>query len=235
MEYFDYKADRQALEQNFKRRMRRMNFLLDPQFKVAEIGCAYGYFLNLIKDNVGDHVGFDVSREGIDYAIKELQVKATTEDFLTYQIAPNSIDSMFMWDVIEHLANPDDYMRKIGECLKPGGHVALTTGNIEAWLARKRGTEWRMIHPPTHVYYFSPATLDLLFKKYGLRTVSVKHKSVSRNAGSVLNQLISNRKASHKNSAHLAAAHKLADLTRANKLNISLNLFDIMEVVAIKD
>ena len=158
-----------------------------------------------------------------------------TEEFLTYETAPNSIDSIFMWDVIEHLAHPEDYLRKVRECLKPGGHVALTTGNVDAWVARKRGSGWRMIHPPTHVYYFSPHTLELLFKKYGMTVVSVKHKSVTRNVGSILNQLISNRRASHLNAGHLVMACKVADLIRASRLNIPINMYDIMEVVAVKD
>jgi 2-polyprenyl-3-methyl-5-hydroxy-6-metoxy-1,4-benzoquinol methylase len=234
MEYFDYKADRPALERNFRKRMTRMRNMFNPDFNVAEIGCAYGYFLNMSKDHVKSHIGFDVSQEGIEFAQKELGVNATTQDFIDYKIKPNSLDSVFMWDVIEHLAYPDTYIKKVGEVLKPGGHVAITTGNIEAWLPKKRGGEWRMIHPPTHVYYFSPSTLDLLLKKHGLKTVSVKHASVSRNVGSVFNQIISNRKATKKSSGHIELAYKLFKMANAHKLNIPVNTFDIMEVVAVK-
>lgn len=234
MEYSDYLADRQALEHNFRKRLKRLDFMLDQNFFVAEVGCAYGYFLNLIRDRTKKHVGFDVTEDGVRFAKNELGLNATTDEFLKYPLRPSSVDSVFMWDVVEHLTHPDAYLKRVSEVLKPGGHVALTTGNIESWLARKRGAKWRMIHPPTHVYYFSPKTLDLLFRKYGLETVSVKHTSVSRNVGSVFNQLIANKKALKKRATALQLAHKVAATLGLDKLNIPLNTFDIMEVVARK-
>lgn len=233
-EYFDYKADRSALERNFKKRMKRLSFMLSPEFDVVELGCAYGYFLGLVDKHVKSSKGFDVSSEGVEHAKSELGVDATTEDFVSYQFKPNSVDSIFMWDVAEHLAYPDKYVKKISEILKPGGHVALTTGNVDAWLPRRRGGKWRMIHPPTHVYYFSPRTLRLLFKKHGLELVSVKHTSVSRNVGSAFNQIINNRKALGKSTGLIGAAHAASKNLGANKINIPLNTFDIMEVVARK-
>lgn len=235
MEYFDYKQDRGALERNFRKRLQRLSFMAQPDFNVVEIGCAYGYFLLMLKNRTKSHIGFDVSKEGIEFARNELGVNATTKDFLSQKIKAQSVDSVFMWDVIEHLSHPEDYMEKVSTVLKPGGHVALTTGNVEAWLAKNRGANWRMIHPPTHVYYFSPSTLELLFKRYGLRTVSVKHASVSRNVGSVFNQIIANRKALNKSVGLIEAAHRAATLANTHKLNIPINTFDIMEVVAVKN
>jgi 2-polyprenyl-3-methyl-5-hydroxy-6-metoxy-1,4-benzoquinol methylase len=234
MEYFDYKADRLALERNFRKRIKRLEFMLGKDFKVAEIGCAYGYFLNMIKDHSHSHIGFDVSREGVEHAQKELSVNATTTDFLNHEIEKGSLDSVFMWDVAEHLSFPDKYFKKVSEVLKPGGYVALTTGNIEAWLPRLRKSAWRMIHPPTHVYYFSPKTMEKLLDQYGLKVVSVKHPSTSRNVGSVFNQIISNRKALEKSTGHLEFVHKAATLVGAHKLNVPINTYDIMELVAVK-
>lgn len=233
-EYFDYKADRLALERNFRRRLQRLSFMVQPNFAVVEIGCAYGYFLNMIKDEVRSHLGFDVSQEGISFAKNELGLNVTTEDFSRYHFTPESIDSVFMWDVIEHLVSPETYLHKISEILKPGGHLALTTGNVEAWLPRKRQGKWRMIHPPTHVYYFSSSTLSALVKKYGLEVISVKHPSTSRNIGSVANQIINNGKAQNKSIRHLEFAYYAAKALGADKLNIPINTFDIMEVVVEK-
>lgn len=235
MEYFDYQADRPALERNFAKRLKRLKFMVKPEFNVIELGCAYGYFLNMIKDKTRSHMGFDVSREGVEYAKRELGLKATVTDFLDYKVKPASVDSVFMWDVAEHLTYPDEYFKKIAEVLKPGGHVALTTGNIEALVPRRRGGKWRMIHPPTHVYYFSPKTISLLMARYGLKTISVKHTSVSRNVGSVFEQLIGNRKAADKSAGLLLAGQKAAKTIGAHKLNVPLNTFDIMEVVAVKE
>lgn len=234
MEYFDYKADRPALEHNFKKRINRLGFMIQPNFSIVEIGCAYGYFLALVKKSVKHHIGFDVSQAGITYAKKELGVQVTTNNFLTHKIKPSSIDSLFMWDLIEHLSFPDTYIKRVSEVLKTGGHIAITTGNIDSWLARKRRGAWRMIHPPTHVYYFSPHTLGLLLNKHGLKIISIKHKAVSRNVGSIINQILARRKALGRPTTHISIFSKAAELLRADKLNIPLNTRDIMEVVAVK-
>ena len=66
MEYSKYIEDRHALEQNFKKRiktLKKMGFI-GPNKTVLEVGCAYGYFLNLVKDKVKSHKGFDVAKEG---------------------------------------------------------------------------------------------------------------------------------------------------------------------------
>lgn len=234
MEYFDYEADRPALEYNFRQRIKSMKNILKPESNVVEIGCAYGYFLNLIKDGVKSHIGFDVSKDGVLFAKKQLGVNATTSDFLTYKFKKASVDTVFMWDVAEHLAYPEDYFKKVNEILKPGGKIVLTTGNIEAMLPKLRKGAWRMIHPPTHVYYFSPKTISRLMARHGLVVEKVRHRSVSRNVGSVFNQIIGNRKALNKTVGALGVAHNLATKTGAHKLNVPLNTFDIMEVTAYK-
>lgn len=235
MEYSDYKADRPALEKNFMTRVKHLKQYLHKDAKVLEIGCAYGYFLNIIKEKVSWHQGYDVSDEGIEHAVKELKVNATSKDYLEdHSIKPNSIDLICMWDVIEHVGEPDKHISKSAQLLKEGGALCLTTGDIGAFVPRKRGDKWRMIHPPTHIYYFDVPSITLLLEKNGLQVESVRHKSTHRNAGSVFNQLIVNRKAQEKNAFVLESGYKLAQLLKLDRVNFPLNLYDVMEVTAVK-
>lgn len=235
-EYFDYKADRHALEKNFHQRIKFLRPFLHSNAKVVEVGCAYGYFLNLIKSDITWHKGFDVSKEGIEYACAELDVNARSTDFLKDRdIKNSSVDLVCMWDVVEHLGEPDKYINKSAQILKRGGALSLTTGDMSSFVARKRGTKWRMIHPPTHIYYFSPISIQKLLAKNGLKVISVRYKSTYRNSGSVFNQLICNRKAKGQGAGLLGLGYKVAQLTKLDKLNIPLNLYDVMEVTAIKE
>ena len=43
----------------------------------------------------------------------------------------------------------------------------MTTGDLDSWVARTRGSKWRQIHPPTHLHYFSGKTLSRLLCRYG--------------------------------------------------------------------
>lgn len=235
MEYSDYKADRPALEKNFKIRIKHLKKYLHPKSKVLEVGCAYGYFLNLIKEDVDWHKGYDVSKEGIDYAVKELKVNAEAADFLEDKsIKNNSLDLVCMWDVMEHFGEPQKHVEKAAKLLKKGGALCFTTGDVGAFVARQRGEKWRMVHPPTHIYYFNVEGATKLLEKYGLKVDTVRYKSTHRNAGSVLQQLIVNKKAKNKSAKLLEVGHGVAKKTGLDAINFPLNLYDVMEVTAIK-
>lgn len=236
MEYSDYKADRPALEKNFKQRIKHLTKYLHNDAIVVEVGCAYGYFLNMVKEQVKWHKGFDVSKEGIEFAKRELLINAHDDDFLEdKEIKKGSVDLVCMWDVMEHFGEPQKHVEKAAQLLKKGGALSFTTGDIGAFAARKRGEDWRMIHPPTHVYYFTTKSAKLLLEKYGLRVVSIRHKPTYRNAGSVFQQLIINRKVKNRSSFVLEKGYAVAKLTKLDRVNFPLNLFDVMEVTAVKD
>lgn len=235
MEYSDYIADRPALEKNFKQRIDFLKEHISNETVLVEIGCAYGYFLNLLKDNISWHKGFDVSKDSIQYAKSELGINATHSDFLSdKEIRPRSVDLICMWDVVEHLGEPHRHIEKAAQLLKRGGTLSLTTGDITSLVARKRGEKWRMIHPPTHIHYFSPQSIERLLAKYGLKVASIRYKPTYRNTGSVFNQLIVNKKAQEKNAGWLIVGYKLAAKMGLHKINFPLNLYDVMEVTATK-
>ena len=65
------------------------------------------------------------------------------------------------------------YGEKAYEVLKPGGRLFLTTGDIGSWVARIQGPRWRLIHPPTHLHYFSKATITRLLTGLGFSVQEV--------------------------------------------------------------
>lgn len=235
MEYSDYKADRPALEKNFRTRIKYLKKYLHSKSKVLEVGCAYGYFLNLIKEEVSWHKGYDVSSEGIDYAVKELKVNAEAGDFLKdTSIKNESLDLVCMWDVMEHFGEPQKHVEKAAKLLKKGGALCFTTGDVGAFVPRKRGEKWRMVHPPTHIYYFNVKGATRLLEKYGLKVEKVRYKATHRNAGSVMQQLIVNKKAKNKSARVLEAGYVVAKKIGLHNVNFPLNLYDVMEVTAVK-
>jgi SAM-dependent methyltransferase len=235
MEYSDYIADRPALEANFRQRvmkLKKMGFISKKK-RIVEVGCAYGYFLNLVKDKSLSHEGFDVTPDGVKFAKKELGVNASNENFLTKKFK-HKVDLVCMWDVIEHVGQPQEFVKKAASILEKGGALALTTGDIGTLVPRIRKGKWRMIHPPTHIYYFDKKTMTALLDMNGFDLLDYRYDAVYRNLGSVLNQLIVNQKAKGGNATLLRLILKACTGTGLTKLNIALNTFDIMDVVAVK-
>ena len=234
-EYSDYLADRPALETNFRKRIKSLKKrgALGADKNLVEVGCAYGYFLNLVKDEVESAVGYDVAKDGIDFAKNELGVNASTDNFLEVKFK-DKIDVVVMWDLIEHVPDPDKFVEKAGKILNKGGYLTLTTGDIGTFVPRVRKGKWRMIHPPTHIYYFDRKSMTALLDNYGFDIVDYHYDAIYRNVGSVLNQLLVNQKAKGSSGGLFSFALRVAKLLRLDRLNIPLNLRDIMNVTAVK-
>ena len=177
-EYADYVGDRRIAERNFRPRLAELRRAC-PSGRLVEVGCAYGFFLELARRHY-TATGFDVSADAVAYARDRLGVDAHTEDFAEAPILPGSVDVVAMWDIIEHLVHPDRFVLRAHEVLRPGGILALSTGDIGSAMARWRGDRWRMIHPPTHLHYFTRASLATLLGRAGFTVESVRYPAIYR-------------------------------------------------------
>jgi SAM-dependent methyltransferase len=165
-EYMDYEADKAAQQKTLARQLPLLRQFVPTGGRLLEIGCAYGYFLELIEKLYPRSVGVDIAAaavagaraRGLDARAGELLEMSFDEPF----------DGVCLWDTIEHLPRPFEVVRRAGELLRPGGHLFLSTGDFGAWLPRWQGLKWRQIHPPTHLFYFTRPSLRALCGRVGL-------------------------------------------------------------------
>ncbi len=226
-EYADYPRDRRVYERHFRQRLRTLQ-KFRPSGTLVEIGCGYGFFLSLAQ-RLYEARGFDIASEAVAHARDRLGVDARREEFLEAEIPEESVDVVAMWDTIEHLPRPDLVVKKIARILRPGGILALTTGDIESKMARWRGPKWRLIHPPTHLHYFSRRTIDRLLAGEGLRPLAWKYVAMSRSLRQVVFSL-----AVQKRDKEPWFYRRLKN-SRLGNLSFSLNMYDIIFVVARKE
>ena len=227
-EYLDYIAEGDSLRLNFAKRIDTLKKLVSDMKdrELFEIGCAYGFFLKEVAPHVKRARGMDISADAVTSAVSSLGVDAQYGDYLNHQL-DRQVDIITMWDTIEHLKRPDLFVAKAARDLKPGGHIAVTTGDIGALNARLRGKSWRMIHPPTHMHYFSTDTMKRLLDRNGFDIVHVSHPGNSRRLRSVLYFLI----------ALKGGRPQLYERLQKNRIfdiDLTVNLFDIMFVVGKK-
>jgi 2-polyprenyl-3-methyl-5-hydroxy-6-metoxy-1,4-benzoquinol methylase len=150
-EYLNYKNDKPIIQKNFNSRLNEIKKYAQGG-SLFEIGCAYGFFLELAKENfsVG---GIDITEEPTRFAREELGLKVTSGNYLEQDLKEKK-DVFCMWDTIEHLERPEEFIKKVSSEIRQGGYFFLTTGDIGSLLAKVRGKKWRMIHPPTHLFTF---------------------------------------------------------------------------------
>lgn len=146
-----------------------------PGARVLDAGCATGDFIEVASKRY-DMWGIDVSAFATEQAREKNPDRAhkiLTGFVEEQQLEPKSFDAIVMWDVIEHIWDPEPVCRSLVGLIKPGGAFVLSTPDIGAITARLMRSRWAFMTPPEHLSFFSTTSLDyLLEQKLGLTTVS---------------------------------------------------------------
>ncbi len=226
-EFSDYAADAKFFRKNFALRLRELKKFLDParHRRLLEIGCAYGFFLDVARDEFARVEGIDITDAGVRYAREELKLDVVQADFLAHDYGARKFDVVCMWDTIEHLREPHRYIEKIAAHTERGALVALTTGDIESLNARLRKERWRLIHPPTHLHYFSPASIARLLDAHGFDVVYNRYCGFYRSIGNMAYNVLVLRQ-------QKPALYRPLERLGVGGLGFYLNLYDIMYVIA---
>jgi len=221
--YSDYIKEAAAHKRNFDRRIKELIKHVEKpgETDVFEIGSAYGFFLQTARMRFRSVRGIDITTEGCCYAREMAGLDVTCGDFLKTVIEKNKFGVFCMWDTIEHLKEPQLYIKKISENIKRGGILSLTTGDIGSAVAKISGKKWRIIHPPEHLYYFSRKTISGLLEKYGFRVEEIKYCGNYRSMRTILSAF--------------PVIGRLCGKSEFFDMPVYINLYDIMHVIARKD
>ena len=174
VDYPDYVENEASLRRSMARHLEQMARFWTQRGALLEIGCAYGFFLDEARGQFDRVVGVDVSASAVESARKRFGVEAHAGAFLDMPFEDASFDVVCLWDTIEHLSRPDLFMEKARWLLRPSGRLFLTTGDISSLNARLRGPNWRQIHPPSHLHYFSKDSIARLLERAGLRILGLE-------------------------------------------------------------
>lgn len=129
--------------------------------RVLEIGCGNGGMTRLLSQQVESLVALDVSRLSLQQLdALGLPNVQTAEGLIEHYEPAGQFDWIVMSEVVEHLREPENILRRCITWLKPGGSLMLTTPN----------GPWETIE---HLHEFSMATFCALVGRLGARAVDV--------------------------------------------------------------
>lgn len=227
-EYVDYAREKDALALNFRQRLDEIKQVVPEGSRLFEIGCAYGYFLQFAA-GAYQVSGCDISEHAIAQA-RQAGLDAQCADYLQMPAPDEPFQVVCMWDTIEHLSDPKSYVTKAcGELVK-GGMFVASTGDAGSRLARFRREKWRMVHPPTHLHYFTSDSIRRMLELVGFSRIEVTHDPFYRNLATSLTKV----KELSKNPLVAKSAALGAKLPGLAGLNIPINTYDLMTVRAWK-
>lgn len=173
--YSDYVNAKDVLHEHFRKDLSFLQSIGPRQGTLIELGCAYGYFLDVARDAYDVH-GLEIAEDavqacharGLDGVRHGEASRASMEGF-------PMADAVVMLDVIEHLPDPVEAFAAVASRLHTGGSLLVTTGDFSSAFARATGKHWRLMTPPQHLWYFTPRSLRQLGERFGLELVHIDY------------------------------------------------------------
>ncbi len=140
--------------------------------RALDIGCAAGYFVNMLAARGWKAAGIDISESCVAFARDRLKLDVTRGGYLEKKYR-HRFDLISLWATIEHLHRPDLFLQKIRCDLGDGGRLYLSTCRAGgASFMRLYGSRWRYYNFPEHLYFFSIGQMMRLLEANGFRPVA---------------------------------------------------------------
>ena len=175
--YPDYLGERAGYEQTFERRLVEIERLVPPS-RILDVGCAFGFFLNVAEKRGWEAHGIDLSPVGCRYATEQLGLRATCCTLDQAGFPSGFFDVVIMNDTFEHLADPTYDLRQAWQVLRPGGFLFLVTQDSSRLIVRLLGRRWAQYKPREHLYYFAARTLRGILEKTGFHILRIEDEGL---------------------------------------------------------
>lgn len=126
---------------------------------VLDIACGTGYGTQMLADVAKKVYGIDVSKEAVEYANKNYPHKNVIYkqgDARKIPLDDKSVDVVVSLETIEHIPEPEEFVKEVKRILKKGGLFIVSTPNDDEF------TDGNVYH----VHEFDFNELNRLMKKY---------------------------------------------------------------------
>jgi 2-polyprenyl-3-methyl-5-hydroxy-6-metoxy-1,4-benzoquinol methylase len=141
--------------------------------RVLDIGSGYGYFRLALAEAGYDHDGLEISEFARRVAAHEYGL-ATFGGPLqdSWKKWEARYDAVTLFDLIEHVTDPGEFLEQVAFILRPGGVVGIKTPNIDCPEARVFGPHYHSLKRE-HLSFFSAESLTASASAAGFEPVSV--------------------------------------------------------------
>jgi 2-polyprenyl-3-methyl-5-hydroxy-6-metoxy-1,4-benzoquinol methylase len=204
---------RRATGPMLRRDADRLNQLIPRPGQMLDVGCGFGFFLDIMRAAGWSVHGCDLSETAVAYARDVMRIPDVTHGaFDRIDWEPDRFDLISFWYVMHHLADPKRALLKAHEALLPGGLIAVRVPNLTLfrllwWLKRfdserlrrllmqvrkdtgSRNSPFNVLDPPVHLYGFTRKTLGNLLRSTGFRVIAI-HNDGMVQRGTRFNRLV---------------------------------------------
>jgi SAM-dependent methyltransferase len=168
------------MHQDFFRR-----FLVRRSGRLLDMGCGLGFFLKALAPYTNwEAYGCEISLAAVRYAHDTLGLTRVICCRLeTAELPQSSFDIITMWDVIDHLLQPDPVLKTCHALLRSGGMCFIRTPNVFIQVPRARlkkllwGTKPGVdyLQARDHLHHYSMSSIRKLLERNGFSRVQFVH------------------------------------------------------------
>jgi|688.fasta_scaffold241101_2 2-polyprenyl-3-methyl-5-hydroxy-6-metoxy-1,4-benzoquinol methylase len=145
----------------------------DASKRVLDIGSASGFFLEAANEAGWDSIGLELTQSAVEFSkARGIDVRQTTLDKSSF--TPGSFSAITMFDVLEHIPEPLDTLRKIHALLEENGLVYIYVPNWNSASRLLMGKAAHFIWPTHHLTYFTPLTLSRALSSVGFKIEKIE-------------------------------------------------------------
>jgi len=143
--------------------------------KLLDVGCGEGTFLQLAKDGGWQISGTEVSTYAAKYAAKVSGADIFCGELPDAGYPKKSFDVVTMWHVLEHVRDPNGYLKEVHRILKLDGLLVIAVPNRNDLvmqiayrvIKRRKMKLFSKDEREVHLYHFSARTIKAYLDKTG--------------------------------------------------------------------
>ncbi|MBG15862.1 MAG: hypothetical protein CL853_05870 [Crocinitomicaceae bacterium] len=170
-----------------KRVLKQLDIPVSIKTKHLDIGAGLGDVVVGSKLLGLNSTGLDLSESVCEFARKTNNINMMSCSIFDKSLKKESYDLITLFDIIEHVPNPGEFIERATELLKPNGGLVIDTPN-EKGLVMKIGNFLKgrnstiNLSPcadPYHLVGYSNKTIDFLAKKHNLKIIEKNTMNVT--------------------------------------------------------
>ena len=163
---------------------------LDKQSdQILDIGSAGGAFLEAARQLNISAVGLEINPWLVNWGISNYKINLKVGNIEGILASTVKYKVISLWDVLEHLPNPQASLKIITSKIEKKGYLILSLPNTDSVSFKLMRWSWPM-HLDVHLLYFNSISIEKLLEKYNYQLVSKKTNRQTLSFGYILTRVL---------------------------------------------
>lgn len=168
-----YASEIKNLRKTYGHYLKKSELFLPSKERLLEIGCGEGFFLiEALKQGFKEVYGIEPSEDAVEKSLPKVRKNIINDFFQPGLFKANYFDVICFFQTLDHVINPNLFLKTCYKILKKNGIVFCITHNTDSIFTKILG-EKSPIFDIEHVYLFNKKTLRQIFKKNKFRIIGV--------------------------------------------------------------